>query len=424
MDTEPQRPVQARATAPLLSVQAVQRAVLGKAMPLPVETIETTESIGRVVSRKVLSVGPFPPFPASTMDGYAVRAHDGKGLYPVQGYVFAGHPVSYIQDRGSVSYITTGAPLPEGADAVVRVEDTEPVGQKVRIKVGVKSGANVRRIGVDLSVGQTLIPAGSKISPVALGLLTTAGVSQVDVHCKPRIAVLSTGDEVCGAEQDPAFGQIRDSNNPTLTQILLRMGADVRGGTHIAQDSREGLKEALVAALGSSDVVISTGGVSMGELDLLPATLKELGAELHAERVNMKPGKPFVFATIQADNRSKLIFALPGNPVSAIVTFYVFVALAIRRMQGISVCHWPRIGVMVEEALPRDRLRPEFHRTSITWDPDLHGGVGGYRGISTGSQASSRLLSMLDADALIEVGPGDGYALQGTVIPALDLRQL
>ncbi len=424
MDIAQLRPVKARATAPLSPVKTVQRLVLGKAMPMPVETIDMAESIGRVASRKVLSIEPFPSFPASTMDGYAVLAQDGEGLYKVQGQVLAGHPVSYVQDRGSVSYITTGAPLPKGADAVVRVEDTEPVGKRVNIKVDVKSGENVRQKGVDLSVGQTLIPAGSKIGPVALGLLTTAGISQVEVHGKPRIAVLSTGDEVCSAEQVPAFGQIRDSNNPTLTQIMLRMGVDVRGGTHIAQDSREELKEALAAALGSSDVVITTGGVSMGELDLLPAVLKELGAELHSERVNMKPGKPFVFATVQLDNRSKLIFALPGNPVSAIVTFYVFVALAVRRMQGLSVCQWPRIGVMVEEVLPRDRVRPEFHRISVTWDPDLHGGVGGYRGISTGSQASSRLLSMLDADALIEVGPGEGYALPGTVLPALDLRQL
>ena len=423
MPHEPTRAVTARKTTSPLSVATVQELVLRSAVPMPMETVELADSAGRVTARDILASEPFPPFPASTMDGYAVRAQDGEGVFPVQGHVLAGHPVAYTQSPGHVSYITTGAPLPAGANAVVRVEDTEPMGDQVRIQVGVEAGENVRQKGSDLVAGQRLIPSGTRIGPVALGLLSTAGVSRLEVHGRPRIAVLSTGDEVCHPGQVPAFGQIRDSNNPTLTQMLTRMGAAVRGGTHIAQDTTERLQEALEFALDTSDLVISTGGVSMGELDLLPALLQNMGAELHSERVNMKPGKPFVFATVNQDTGPKLIFALPGNPVSAMVTFYVFVALAVRRLQGMAKCRWPNIGVMVAEPLPRDRMRPEFHRVSITWDPGLHAGAGGYRGISTGSQASSRLLSMLDADALVEVPPGQEDIAPGTVLPALDLRQ-
>lgn len=417
------RAVTARKAAPALAVATVQELVLRAAAPLPVETVALAAAAGRVTARDILAGEPFPPFPASTMDGYAVRAQDGAGVFPVQGHVLAGHPAAYTQSPGHASYITTGAPLPAGADAVVRVEDTEPIGDQVRIRVGVEQGTNVRRPGDDLAAGQLLIPSGTRIGPVALGLLSTAGVLRLEVYGKPRIAVLSTGDEVCPPGHTPALGQIRDSNNPTLTQMLIRMGAVVRGGTHIAQDTRERLQDAFESALETHDLVISTGGVSMGELDLLPALLKDMGAELHSERVHMKPGKPFVFATIDHDAGPKLIFALPGNPVSAMVTFYVFVALAVRRLQGMAECRWPEIGVMVTEPWNRDRTRPEFHRVSLTWDPELHAGAGGYRGISTGSQASSRLLSMLDADALVEVLPGPQDIVPGTVLPALDLRQ-
>ncbi len=419
----PTRAVTARKAAPLLPVATVQKRVLDAAIPMPPETIALADAVGRVTSQDIRAREPFPPFPASTMDGYAVRAQDGEGVFPIQGHILAGHPVAYTQSPGHVSYITTGAPLPAGANAVVRVEDTEPVGDRVRIRVGVEANTNVRQSGSDLAMGQLLIAAGTRIGPVALGLLSTAGISRLEVHGRPRVAVLSTGDEVCHPDQVPAFGQIRDSNNPTLTQLLTRMGVEVHGGTHVAQDTRERLHHAFAAALRSSDLVLSTGGVSMGELDLLPALLQDMGAELHSERINMKPGKPFVFATLHQAARPKLIFALPGNPVSAVVTFYVFVALAVRRLQGMAECRWPHIGVMMAEPLQRDSVRPEFHRVSIAWDSGLHAGAGGYRGISTGSQASSRLLSLLDADALVEVAPGPRDVAPGTVLPALDLRQ-
>ena len=424
MSSELSRPVQARKPAPLLPVCAVQQLVLAKADPMPVETVALADSVGRVAAQGVLAKEPFPPFPAATMDGYALNALNGKGSFPIQGRAFAGHPVSYTQSPGSVSYITTGAPLPNGSNAVVRIEDTEPSGQQVTIKEEVQPGENVRKVGSDLAIGQTLIEAGTIIDPVVLGLLSTAGINRLEVFGRPRTTVLSTGDEVCRSDQIPAFGQIRDSNNPTLTSLLTLMGAEVSRGNHITQDSEVKLRDAMEAALRSSDLIISTGGVSMGESDLLPALIKDMGAELHSERVNMRPGKPFVFATIKDGLKPKLIFALPGNPVSAIVTFYIFVVLAVRRMQGISDCRWPVIGVVVGDALPRDRNRPEYHRASLSWDTGLHGGVGGYRGYSTGTQSSSRLLSMLDADALIEVAPGKGEVPAGTVMPALDLRQL
>lgn len=418
------RPVRARQAAPMRQVDAVRALIEERSSPLGDETIATADSVGRVAACDVRATEPFPPFAASTMDGYAVRSQDGAGAFPIQGQSLAGHPALFTQKPGFVSYITTGAPLPKGADGVVPVEDVVPEEDLIRIGSPVAAGSNVRACGSDLEPGELLIPAGTRMSAVGVGLLATAGQMQIKVFRRPRISVLSTGDEVCSPDRTPLFGQIRDSNNPALSQSLLRMGAEVNGGTHVTQDEPAQLRDALAQALEESDLVVSTGGVSMGELDLLPSALKDLGAVLHVERVNMKPGKPFVFATVSRRDNEKLLFALPGNPVSAMVTFVIFVSLAVRRMQGLASWEWPRISVTAAEELRPDASRPEYHRVSIRWDAALHGGIGGYQAYSTGAQASSRLLSMLDADALVEVSPGQEPIPVGTTVPALDLRHL
>ncbi len=420
------RAVHPRTPSPMVSVTTALQRVLDQVTPVDTVSVSLQEAWGRVISRDVRAVAPFPPFRASTKDGYAVVAADGPGTYPVVGHIPAGHPATYVQTRGQVSYITTGAPLPEGADAVVMVEDTVPQDDEVHIRRAVTPGTDVRPVGADLATGTLVLAHGRRLGAVELGMLATAGVSQVDVFRQPRVTVLSTGDELCAPWETPAPGQIRDSNHITLSRMVLAMGAVSVGGTRIAPDDRAGLRAELATCLAECDMLITSGGVSMGEHDLLPALLEDMGAQLHTERVIMKPGKPFTFATFNQDGKVQptLIFALPGNPASAMVTFLLFVVPALRKMQGRVPFALPRIGVTIMEQLRRDPHRPEFHRVALTWDEDLHDGVGGYRATSTGSQKSSRLMSMLDADALVQIPAGEGRVPSGAVLQALDLRIL
>ncbi len=410
----------------MVSVSTALCRVLNQVEAVGSEFVSLQESLGRIISSDVFAEAPFPPFRASTKDGYAVVAADGPGTYPVVGHVPAGHPADYVQTSGQATYITTGAPLPDGADAVVMVEDTIPEGDKVKINTTVSPGTDVRPIGSDLEAGALILERGRRLDAVELGMLATAGVSQVEVYRKPKITVLSTGDELCAPWDVPKYGQIRDSNHITLSRMAMAMGADSIGGTKIAPDNTVELQNELLSSLTDRDMLITSGGVSMGEHDLLPSLLQELGAELHTERVLMKPGKPFTFATVdrQDNSRVTLIFSLPGNPASALVTFLLFVVPALRKMQGRKPVRLPRIGVTIIEDLRRDPLRPEFHRVALTWDQGLHDGAGGYCAKSTGLQKSSRLMSMLDADALVEIPPGNGAVSKGSVLQAVDLRRL
>ena len=416
----------ARPASDMMSVREVLGMVLSKIACLDSEMVALREAAYRVAAEDVLAPIGFPPFPASIMDGYAVIAADGPGEYPVAGQVLAGHPAGYVQKPGQVSYITTGAPIPRGADAVVRIEDTEPSGDRVRIKVGVKSGHDVREAGSDMAAGTLVIRAGSVLGPAELGLAATAGAGTVAVTRRPRVSVLSTGDELQPPGELLGPGQIPDSNHVMLSAMVQRMGCDVRPRTAIAEDTESQLRQEVRKSLGQSDLIITSGGISMGEADLLPKVLKDCGAEIHCERVLMKPGKPFTFSSWQtaSGDRRCVVCSLPGNPASAMVTFLLFCVPALRRMLGHQPPTLPRIQVVLGSELVPDSTRPEFHRVALAWDDDLHDGRGGYRAMSTGSQRSSRLLSMLDADALVTVPPGSQLLPPDSTVSAIDLRHL
>lgn len=410
----------------MISVEEALELVLRYTEPVEAESVTLAQAEDRIASQDLRALAPFPPFRASMKDGYAVMAADGPGVYPVVGQIMAGHPAQYVQKAGEVSYITTGAPLPEGADAVVMVEDTVPQGNQVRIQAAVQAGSDVRPIGSDLAEGTQILTRGRKLGAMELGMLAMADIFHVPVFRKPRVTVMSTGDELSAPWEELTYGQIRDANHITLSRLVMRMGAESVGGTEIAPDDPARLRREVERNLEERDILVTSGGVSMGEYDLLPEILRGLGATIHTERVIMKPGKPFTFSTmpVGANGRSTLVFSLPGNPVSAIVTFLLFVVPALRKMQGHAPHRLPVMGVTLTEPMPRDRSRPEYHRVSLLWDQTLHGGIGGYRAASTGSQASSRLLSMLHADALVEIPQGEGHVASGTVLPAVDLRLL
>lgn len=385
--------------------------VLAHARPLAVERVPLTEAAWRVLAEELVATEDHPPFAAATMDGFAVVAEDASPWREVIGEQTAGYVADVEVTHGTAVRITTGAPLPRGADAVVRVEATEPAEDHVIIRQEhVAAGENVRPVGADLRRGDPLLAAGTVLGPAELGLVAGLGLTPVAVRRRPRVSVLSTGDELVEPGEPVGPGQIRDSNRFSLVAALQGEGADVVWSGK-APDEREGLRRLLRERVAASDVVVTSGGVSMGELDLIKALLGELAA-VHFRRVFMKPGKPFNFATA-GDDGSVLFFGLSGNPVSSLVAFEVFVRPALRAMAGRADIERPRIPVtLLHDTPPTDRI--EFQRATVRVGAD-----GRLLARTTGGQASSRLASFVGANAFLVIPPREGPYRAGEQVEAV-----
>lgn len=412
---------------PMLPVEVALGIVLEKTATLPPRPVALGEALGLILAEAAIAHEAMPPFAASMKDGYAVVAGDGPGDYPLIGTVTAGRVAEFRVQPGTVAYITTGAPLPAGADAVVMVEETErlasPNGEgRVRVRQQVRSGADVRPLGSDMGVGQEVLPAGTHLGAAEIGLLATVGITNVHVYPRPKVAVLSTGDELVEPDLLPGPGQIRDSNRAMLIAAIEAAGGEPID-LGIAGDTLAVIKARVEQGLAAADLLISSGGVSMGDLDLIKPLFEQAGT-VHFGRLRMKPGKPCTFATAEVGGQRRLLFGLPGNPVSSLVTYYLLVAPAIRKLSGWPEPRLQRIQVYIEQSLPLDSYRPEYHRATATWDPTLNGGQGGYRAISTGSQVSSRLLSMRTANVLLELPQAEGVMPAGSVVSALVIGDL
>lgn len=410
------------ASYPMLPVADALAIVLQETAALPAQLLPLAEVAGLILAETVTAPEPLPPFPASIKDGYAVVAADGPGDYTVIGEVTAGRVATFTVQPGTVAYITTGAPVPSGADAVVMVEETTPLpapdGQR-RVHIGrqVRTGDDIRKIGADIQQGEAVLHAGVHLDAAEVGLLATVGAAQVHVHPRPRVAILSTGDELVEPHEAIGPGQIRDSNRAMLyAAVVAAGGAPLDLG--IAGDAATALQAKIEDGLHAADVLLTSGGVSMGELDLIKPILERAG-KVHFGRIRMKPGKPLTFATVVIGGQQKLVFGLPGNPVSSLVTYYLFVVPALRQLAGWPSPHLRRVQAHLAQPLPLDTYRPEYHRATLTWDHTLNGGQGGYLAVSTGSQASSRLLSMRTANALLELPQAEGKLPAGAVVSAL-----
>ena len=398
----------------MLTVEEALTAILSRVRPLGTERVELLAALGRVLAEPIVSRRVIPPWPNSSMDGYALRAEDtradGAGLRVV-GRVTAGSLPPRALGAGEAMRIFTGAPLPDGADAVVPQEDVTLEGECVRIPGRVARGTCVRPIGEDVRAGDLVLEPGHGLGAAEIGLLGTLGYARVAVGRRPRVAILSTGDELAELGTEPGPGQIPNTNSYALmAQVLEAGGEPVNLG--VAPDRLEAI-EARVRAAGAADVLVSSAGVSVGELDLVREALTRAGATLHLWQVSMRPGKPVTFGSLGG----RLVFGLPGNPVSAMVTFELFVRPAIMRLAGARSFERPRVRAHALAPIANPGTRRGYLRVT------LHPDAGGWGARLTGGQGSAILRSMVAADGLAVV-PGDTRVPAGGELEVILLRPL
>ncbi|MGZ4740559.1 MAG: molybdopterin molybdotransferase MoeA [Ilumatobacteraceae bacterium] len=390
----------------------LERCVVGKVVDLPIG-----EAVGCVLAEAVVAAEDVPPFVNSAVDGYAVRAND-VGNAPVRlkvvGEVAAGGFTDRVIGSGEAIRIMTGAPLPAGADAAVMVEDTERVdGGEVLIHRSVPRGASVRGVGEDVPVGTELFAAGTVVRPAVAGVLASVNARRVRVHPKLDVAVLSTGDELVDDGSTLRPGQIRESNKTMLLPLIADAGCrPIDLG--VVRDDEAALEEMLRHAL-SFDAIVTSGGVSMGEYDVVKAVLSRI-ADMRWMQISIKPAKPFAFGLLprSADRRIP-VFGLPGNPVSSMVSFELFARPALRKMMGHTELDRPTVLAVADEGLPR---RPDG-RTAYMRVVGSFGADGRYHVASVGAQGSHQLAATSLANALAIVPDGDGIEPGGSVTTML-----
>ncbi|KAL6710391.1 hypothetical protein ACN47E_009337 [Coniothyrium glycines] len=422
---------------PMLPVEEALE-VIAKQVPDPtVEKVKVDLNLGgSVLAEDVKSTESVPAFRASIVDGYAIKIPASgkfeKGVYPVT--IVAHAQAGEVKElkEGEVARITTGAPLPPGADAVIMVEDTvlktqtEDGQEEKEIEIltdEITANENVREVGSDVKEGETILKKGEGITVVGgeFGLLASVGTKEVSIYKKPVIGVLSTGDEIIPHDRIDALrlGEVRDTNRPTLITAARSHKFEVVD-LGIASDKPGSLEQTLRDALRKCDVIITSGGVSMGELDLLKPTIERaLGGTIHFGRVNMKPGKPTTFATVPVKDNTgqrvhKAIFSLPGNPASAVVCFHLFVLPALHKQAGITPVGLPKVKAVLDEDIRLDKGRPEYHRALVVAKGD-----GLLYASSTGGQRSSRIGSFKGANALLCMPAGEGSLRKGAKVDAL-----
>lgn len=393
----------------MLSVSEALSRVLSNFQSLGTEPVAAIDAAGRVLAEPVRATLNLPPFANSSMDGYAIRAADVRGVaahapatLAVIGDVPAGVLPSIAVQSGTAVRIMTGAQMPDGADAVVPVEATDdtrsptggPLPAIVQIREPVLAGANIRAVGEDVRLGEEILSRGTLLRPYDIGVLAAFGMNRVAVVRRPRVAILGTGDELVDIDQVPAAGQIRDTNSVTLTALARKYGAEpMRLG--VARDRVEDVYARLVSAVESgADVIVSSAGVSVGAYDVVKAAVERDGS-LEFWKVRMRPGKPLAYGRF----RGLPFFGLPGNPVSSVVGFEIFVRPAILKLAGRLRLDKPRVGVLTSEPLLSDG-RESYLRAVVVREGD------GYVAHSAGGQGSNMISSLARSNALVIIPAG------------------
>lgn len=392
---------------PMVPIDEAHRLIMARAAPLGVEQVDALSAGGRVLAETVFAPEDVPDVPKAAMDGYALRAGDGLAERRVVAELTAGARPDLVIGPGEAARIMTGAPMPAGADAMIPVELTEEDGGVLRIGRALQPGDYVHVVGQDVARGVPVLERGLVLGAAEVGLLATFGITRVPVYRRARVAVLATGDEVVEPGSPRPAGAVYDSNRYALLAAAREAGCETLA-LGIARDSYAEQRDAILAGLASADVLITSGGVSMGTRDLIKSILAELG-EVHFGRIAFKPGKPTTFATVGG----KLVFGLPGYPVSSLVSFEVFVRPALRALMGDARPWRPRARVALAEPIRPSPDRPEYQRVVVALDG------GRLVARTTGGQSSSRLLSLRGANGLLLVPPGEETYPAGAELEAL-----
>jgi len=406
----------------LLNVDEARSRILSKFSPLDSETVSLDRSAGRVIAKNINAANDLPSFDNSSMDGFAAIASDLEGVssaYPRTFKVIADIPAGSTPDvtinPGQVARIMTGAPMPDGADTVVPVEETDfqnrspgtPPPEQVKVYKALGVGAYVRPKGSDVVHGQPVLNTGHKLRAQDLGLLAMLGVAQISVHKQPRIALLSSGDELVPVDAPLLPGKIRDSNTYTLSALIESAGGIVFP-LGIAADTRESVEGLLnQAASEGADLILSSAGVSVGAFDFIKDVVESQG-ELGFWRVNMRPGKPLAFGSY----RDIPFIGLPGNPVSAFVGFEVFVRPTLEKLSGLIETTRPRVSVRLAQDVESDG-RESYLRAYVE---ELNNGI--LSAQLAGHQGSGNLLSIVLANALLIIPAGVKSLRSGEVVEA------
>jgi molybdopterin molybdotransferase len=384
----------------MLTVAEAKEIILSTARPLPARPTPLAEAINSVLAQDVNSPVNLPLWDNSAVDGYAVRASDlaaANENSPIHLRVTARAPAGAAPDvtveAQTCVRIFTGAPIPEGADAVVMQEDTHPHHEGyIAVEESVEAGENIRRAGDDVTNGEVVLRAGTLLGPSQLGMAAAVGLAQLIVHPRPRVGVLVTGAEIVEPGRPLHDGQIYDANSYALCAFVKQAGCEpVELG--IADDTREDLHEKIDYGLSECDVVITVGGVSVGEYDLVKDVLTELGCDQKFWKIAMRPGKPFVFGA----REGKLVFGLPGNPVSAAVTFLILVRPGLLKMRGLAEIELPSVSAEVAGDFVNDGDRPHYMRG------DLRRDAGRWLVRPMPRQGSHVISSLANANCLVEV---------------------
>jgi molybdopterin molybdotransferase len=393
----------------LLTFERAQQLVLARVRPLGAETVALADAAGRVTAEPARAAVDLPPFPSSAMDGYAVRARDLPGTLPVVAEIAAGRPAARALAPGEAMAISTGGVVPDGADAVVPIEYVVQHDNEVEVADAVAPGANVRPRGGDAAMGDVVVDAGARLGAAQLGALAAAGAGRISCVRRPRVVVLSTGTELVPPGEPLGPGQLYESNGLMLAAALAAAGADIEVFPTVADDEsahRAALERGLAA-----DVLVTSGGVSVGPHDLVRRIEAELGVEEVFWRVAIKPGKPVSFGVRGAT----LVFGLPGNPVSSLVGCELFVKPAIRALQGLQdpLPHFE--PGRLAQPLRRNPVRDDFARARSRLDPD------GVVLEPLSGQESHMIVRAAAADVLVHVPRGEGELEAGATVGWLRL---
>ncbi|MCX5832137.1 MAG: molybdopterin molybdotransferase MoeA [Deltaproteobacteria bacterium] len=395
----------------MITVAEAIEQILQTINPLGLERVNILDALGRVLGEDITAGRNIPPKDNSAMDGYALRFQDTIGAsphHPVVLEVIEDIPAGAIPQKsiaaGQSARIMTGAPLPVGADAVLKMEDTEKDGQKIRIMAEAQSGQDIRRAGEDVREGELVIPRGTSVRPAGIGMLASLGRSFVSVYQRPLIAVLATGNELLDIDESPSPWKIINSNSYSLASQALDCGALVMQ-MGIAKDKREDLLARFQAAM-RADVIISSGGVSVGDYDLVKDIMQEVGSRMQFWQVAMRPGKPLAFGRIG----NVPMFGLPGNPVSSMISFEQFIRPAILKMMGHQEIFRKTVRAVLQEDIEKRKGFTHFIRALVK------AGAGGYTVSTTGEQGSGILKSMVRANGLIVLPENTEKVKAGTEV--------